>query len=90
MEAKVAKFKFPTTDAVADLQLSDLRATGAHNYTNAAVAAFLVLGLGVGADFHSINSIVKKLTLLPHRIQVGKFTLMLLVILLVYALHAYL
>ncbi|XP_020579324.1 uncharacterized protein LOC110023984 [Phalaenopsis equestris] len=70
MEAKVAKLKFPTTDAVAHLDLSDLRATGTHNYTNAAVAAFLVLGLDVGADYLSINSIVKKLTLLPHRIQV--------------------
>ncbi|PKU70421.1 uncharacterized protein LOC110103225 isoform X1 [Dendrobium catenatum] len=70
MEAKVAKLKFPTTDTIAHLQLSDLRATGAHNYTNAAVAAFLVLGLGVGVDYHSINSIVKRLTLLPHRIQV--------------------
>lgn len=70
MEAKIASIQIPTTGAVAHLQLGDLRAMGTHNYYNAAVAAFLVLGLDIGIDYHSINFIIKKLTLLPHRMQI--------------------
>ncbi|KAG0455693.1 hypothetical protein HPP92_023481 [Vanilla planifolia] len=70
MEAKVATFRVATTGLDGHLQLGGLRAMGAHNYTNAAIAAFLVLGLDVGADCHFISSMMGKLTLLPHRMQV--------------------
>ncbi|PKA62897.1 hypothetical protein AXF42_Ash018891 [Apostasia shenzhenica] len=70
MEAKVATCNIPKSGLFRKLQLGDLRAIGDHNFLNAAVAAFLVLGLDVGIDCHSINSIVKRLTLLPHRMQV--------------------
>lgn len=71
--SKVATFSFPTTGIVTHLQLGDLKAIGAHNHSNAAVAAFSVLGLDVGIDCDFIKSTVGILSILPHRMQVGQF-----------------
>nr|XP_018677107.1 PREDICTED: uncharacterized protein LOC103973737 isoform X1 [Musa acuminata subsp. malaccensis] len=68
--SKVATFSFPTTGIVTHLQLGDLKAIGAHNHSNAAVAAFSVLGLDVGIDCDFIKSTVGILSILPHRMQV--------------------
>ncbi|KAJ0989765.1 hypothetical protein J5N97_008121 [Dioscorea zingiberensis] len=68
--AKVAKFRFPSSELVTDLQLGALKAMGTHNCINAAVAAFSVLGLDVGIDNDSINTTIESLTLLPHRMQI--------------------
>lgn len=70
--AKVATLSIPSTGSVAHLELGALKAMGTHNYYNAAVAAFSVLGLNVGIDSNSINSDVGALHLLPHRMQVGE------------------
>ncbi|WOK98132.1 hypothetical protein Cni_G06842 [Canna indica] len=69
-KTKVTTFSFPTTGFVAHLQLGDLKALGAHNESNAAVAAFSVLGLDVGIDCEFIESTVGILSILPHRMQV--------------------
>lgn len=68
--AKVANLSIPTTGLVTNLQFGDLKAMGSHNYRNAAVAAFLVLGLEVGIDADSIGSTIDSLHLLPHRMQI--------------------
>lgn len=70
MAAKAATLTFPTTGLVVHLQLGTLKAMGTHNYYNAAVAAFSVLGLDVGIDTDTISSTVEVLSLLPHRMQV--------------------
>lgn len=69
--AKVATFKFPSSELVTNLQLGTLKAMGTHNFINAAVAAFSVLGLDVGIDNDSIHNTIESLTLLPHRMQIG-------------------
>ncbi|KAH7660331.1 UDP-N-acetylmuramoylalanine-D-glutamate ligase MurD protein [Dioscorea alata] len=68
--AKVATFKFPSSELVTNLQLGTLKAMGTHNFINAAVAAFSVLGLDVGIDNDSIHNTIESLTLLPHRMQI--------------------
>lgn len=78
IETKGAILCIPTSGLVTHLQLGLLKAMGTHNYCNAAVAAFSVLGLDVGIDTDSINSTVETLSLLPHRMQVGKNFLSLL------------
>ncbi|XP_073000782.1 uncharacterized protein [Typha latifolia] len=70
VKAKVATFSNPATGLVSHLQLGALKTMGTHNYSNAAVAAFSVLGLDVGIDIDSVNSTVDILSLLPHRMQV--------------------
>ncbi|XP_029118664.2 uncharacterized protein [Elaeis guineensis] len=70
IETKGAILSIPTSGSVTHLQLGSLKAMGTHNYCNAAVAAFSVLGLDVGIDSDSINSTVEILSLLPHRMQV--------------------
>ncbi|ONK70078.1 uncharacterized protein A4U43_C05F30010 [Asparagus officinalis] len=69
VETKVATLSTPT-GSTTHLLLGDLKAMGTHNYSNAAVAAFSVLGLNLGIDSDTINSTVGKLHLLPHRMQV--------------------
>jgi len=71
VEAKVATLAIPSSRSITQLQLGALKAMGTHNYSNAAVAAFSVLGLNIGIDGNSINSTVGELHLLPHRMQIG-------------------
>lgn len=70
VEAKVATLAIPSSRSITQLQLGALKAMGTHNYSNAAVAAFSVLGLNIGIDGNSINSTVGELHLLPHRMQI--------------------
>jgi len=74
VEAKVATLAIPSSRSITQLQLGALKAMGTHNYSNAAVAAFSVLGLNIGIDGNSINSTVGALHLLPHRMQVGEWS----------------
>ncbi|MQL93587.1 hypothetical protein Taro_026245 [Colocasia esculenta] len=69
MDARVADFHFPNKYC-AQLQLKDLKAIGEHNYQNAAVSAFAVIGLDVGINTDLMDGIVGRLTLLHHRVQV--------------------
>ncbi|XP_015075111.1 uncharacterized protein LOC107019036 [Solanum pennellii] len=70
VEAKIAELKLPTINCVSQLQLSELKAVGKHNYTNAAVAALSVLGLDIEIKAEAFSSTISKLTTLPHRMQV--------------------
>lgn len=75
VEAKIASFEVPDIGIASQLQLGGLRATGKHNYYNAAVAALSVAGLDVGVDVEAINSTIEKLRVPPHRMQIGKHQL---------------
>lgn len=70
METRVADLRFPSTGIASKLQLGTLKAMGAHNFQNAAVAAFSVLNLDVGIDTDSIGSIIELLSPPPHRMQI--------------------
>ncbi|XWS59203.1 hypothetical protein CRYUN_Cryun08bG0101500 [Craigia yunnanensis] len=70
MEAKIASFEVPDIGVASQLQLGGMRATGKHNYYNAAVAALSVAGLDVGVDVEAINSTIEKLRAPPHRMQI--------------------
>ncbi|XP_068637685.1 uncharacterized protein [Aristolochia californica] len=69
-EKKVATIKIPTTGVVAQLQLGKLKTMGTHNYQNAAVAGFSVLGLDTGIDPDSINATLESLSPPSHRLQI--------------------
>eukprot|EP00268_Persea_americana_P067508 TRINITY_DN9304_c0_g1_i14.p1 TRINITY_DN9304_c0_g1~~TRINITY_DN9304_c0_g1_i14.p1 ORF type:complete len:474 (+),score=110.05 TRINITY_DN9304_c0_g1_i14:318-1739(+) len=69
-EAKVANLSIPTTGLVTQLQFGALKAAGTHNYLNAAVAAFSVIGLDVGIDADSIEATIEALHPPPHRMQI--------------------
>lgn len=74
-EAKVANLSIPTTGLVTQMQFGALKAVGTHNYLNAAVAAFSVLGLDVGIDADSIEATIEALCPPPHRMQISKHIL---------------
>ena len=65
----------PTTGAEAMLYLTSLKALGAHNAKNAAVAALLALGLDVGVNESHLQEAVATLHPLPHRMEVGAMLL---------------
>ncbi|KAK6945332.1 Mur ligase, central [Dillenia turbinata] len=69
METKVAYLKVPETQPVSQLHLDALKAMGAHNYQNAAVAALCVLGLDIGIDAEALGTTIGKLSSPPHRMQ---------------------
>lgn len=75
-EAKVANLSIPTTGLVTQLQFGALKAAGTHNYLNAAVAAFSVIGLDVGIDADSIEATIEALHPPPHRMQISKHILL--------------
>lgn len=62
----------PVTGCVSQLNLDTMKGIGAHNYYNAAVAAFSVIGLDIGISATAISSTVEKLKAPPHRMQIGK------------------
>ncbi|XP_058071555.1 uncharacterized protein LOC131220745 isoform X2 [Magnolia sinica] len=70
MEVKVANLRIPTIGSITRLQLGALKTIGTHNYHNAAVAAFSVLGLDVGIDTDSINATIEVLRTPPHRMEI--------------------
>ncbi|KAK9123474.1 hypothetical protein Sjap_013076 [Stephania japonica] len=70
VEAKVGYLRSPTGGDVFKLQLRKMKTLGSHNYNNAAIAAFAVLGLDVGVSADSINSIIPFLSAPPHRMQI--------------------
>ncbi|KAM7271321.1 hypothetical protein ACFE04_030535 [Oxalis oulophora] len=70
VEAKTASLEVPGTGVTSRLRLDALTAKGTHNYTNAAVAAFSVLGLDVRADIEGVQAAIGKLKAPPHRMQI--------------------
>ncbi|XP_049934176.1 uncharacterized protein LOC116255802 isoform X2 [Nymphaea colorata] len=70
MDKKVAYIELPTTGLSAELKLDSLNTVGNHNFQNAAVATFCVLGLNMGIEVNSINEAIGKLSPLPHRMQI--------------------
>ncbi|KAL5708254.1 hypothetical protein ACHQM5_019071 [Ranunculus cassubicifolius] len=69
-EKKVADLIFASTGDDFTLQLRTLKATGNHNYHNAAIAAFSVLTLDVGIETKSMSSTIEFLNPPPHRMQI--------------------
>ena len=78
MEAKIASMEVPDIGVSEQLQLGGMKAIGKHNYYNAAVAALSVAGLDVGVDVKAIHSTIEKLRTPPHRMQIGKLMLILI------------
>ncbi|XP_077254205.1 uncharacterized protein LOC143893117 isoform X4 [Tasmannia lanceolata] len=70
MESKVANLIIPTSGLITQLPLGGMKAMGTHNYHNAAVAAFSVLGLDIGIDADSIYATIESLNPPPHRMQI--------------------
>ncbi|XP_077254209.1 uncharacterized protein LOC143893117 isoform X7 [Tasmannia lanceolata] len=73
MESKVANLIIPTSGLITQLPLGGMKAMGTHNYHNAAVAAFSVLGLDIGIDADSIYATIESLNPPPHRMQIAVY-----------------